>query len=302
MSETVTPGRARPLRRDGVWPWVFVAPLVLGVGVFYLWPIVQTAWFSLTTFGVFGGTTFSGLENYRDVLTDPTLYRSLGNTLLYTAIVLLNIPVAVYLASLLNLPGLRFAAFYRVLYFLPYVAMPTAVAMVWRIIFNGDFGILNWVLGLVGIDGPYWISTPGAAIVAVGIVGVWSSLGFSIIVLSAGLRAIPPELYEAAQLDGASRWRQFRSITAPLLTPTTSFLTIITVIAGFQLFDLLYAILGSTNPTLSRSMSLVYYFYRSGFIENDKGTAAAIAMVILALVALATLVQFRLQRRWVHSG
>lgn len=304
MSESVRVA-ARPsrrLRRDGWWPWLFVAPLVLGITVFYLWPILQTAWYSFTTFGVFGGSTFSGTDNYRELLTDPTLYRSLGNTLLYTAIVLLNIPIAVYLASLLNLPGLRFAAFYRVLYFLPYVAMPTAVAMVWRIIFNGDFGILNWVLGLVGIDGPYWISTPGAAIVAVAVVGVWSSLGFSLIVLSAGMKNVPPELYEAAQLDGASRGRQFRSVTVPLLTPSISFLAVVTVIAGFQLFDLLYAILGTTNPALPRSMSLVYYFYRAGFVDNDKGLAAATAMGILVLVALATLVQFRLQKRWVHGG
>ncbi|GAA0291677.1 carbohydrate ABC transporter permease [Kineococcus aurantiacus] len=295
------PARGRRVRRDGAWPWLFVAPLTLGVAVFYLWPIAQTAWYSLTTFGVFGGTTFTGLGNYAEILGDPTLYRSLVNTLLYTAIVLLNIPIAVCLASLLNLPGLRFAAFYRVLYFLPYVAMPTAVAMVWRIIFNGDFGVLNWALGLVGIEGPYWISTPWASIVAVAVVGLWSSLGFSLIVLSAGLKNVPPELYEAAQLDGASRSRQFRSITVPLLAPSTSFLAVVTVIAGFQLFDLLYAVLGTTNPALPKSLSLVYYFYRAGFVDNDKGVAAATAMVILVLVGLATAVQFRLQRRWVRG-
>lgn len=293
-------GPGRPLRRDGAWPWLFVAPLLLGVAVFYLWPIVQTAWFSLTTWGVFGGATFSGTENFQRLLTDPALYRSLGNTVLYTGIVLLGVPIAVVLASLLNLPGLRFAAVYRVLYFLPYVAMPTAVAMVWRLIFNGDFGFLNYLLGLVGIDGPYWISTPGAAIVAVAMVGLWSSLGFSMIVLGAGLKAIPPELYEAAQLDGASRVRQFRSITVPLLTPSVAFLLVITAISSFQLFDLLYAILGSSNPTLPRSMSLVYFFYREGFVNNDKGYAAAIAIVILVVIGLVTLLQFRMQRRWVH--
>ncbi|RZS91625.1 carbohydrate ABC transporter membrane protein 1 (CUT1 family) [Motilibacter rhizosphaerae] len=293
----------RPRRRgDGVWPWLFIAPLLLGIGVFYLWPIAQTVYYSFTTFGVFGGSTFSGLDNYRQLVTDPSLYRSLLNTLLYTLIVLLNIPIALYLASLMNMPGLRFASVYRVIYFLPFVAMPTAVAFVWRIIYNGDFGVLNYLLGLVGINGPYWISTPGAAIVAVAVVGLWSNLGFSIIVLGAGLKTIPQELYEAAQLDGASRWRQFRSVTVPLLTPTIAFLVIITVITSLQLFDLLYAILGSTNPTLSKSMSLVYFFYRSGFVTNDKGYAAAIAVVILFIIGATTAVQFRLQRRWVHGG
>jgi len=293
--------RPRPLRRDGVWPWLFVLPVFLGIAVFYLWPVLQTAYFSLTTWGVFGGSTFTGLANYAQLVVDPQLYLALRNTLLYTVIVLLGIPVSVYLASLLNLPGLRFAAFYRVLFFLPYVAMPTAVAMVWRIMFNGDYGIVNWLLSKVGVDGPYWTSTPGFSVVAVAVVGLWSSLGFAMIVLSAGLKNIPPELYEAAELDGATPWRQFRSVTVPLLTPSIFFVTIISVISSFQLFDLLYAILGSANPVLPRSMSLVYFFYEEGFVRNDKGYAAAISMAILLLVGLVTVLQFRVQRRWVHS-
>ena len=297
--DTVQPAR---LRRDGVWPWLFVLPLFLGITVFYLWPIVQTAYFSFTTWGVFGGSTFTGLANYATLFVDPQLALALANTLLYTAIVLLGVPVAVYLASLLNLPGLRFATLYRVLFFLPYVAMPTAVAMVWRIMFNGDFGLINYLLARVGIDGPYWTSTPGYSMAAVAVVGLWSSLGFSMIVLGAGLKSIPPELYEAAELDGATPWRQFRSVTVPLLTPSIFFVTIISVISSFQLFDLLYAILGSTNPVLPKSMSLVYFFYSQGFVSNDKGYAAAIAMVIFVVIGMVTLLQFRVQRRWVHRG
>ncbi|TPW74649.1 carbohydrate ABC transporter permease [Schumannella soli] len=294
-------GEAAARRRDGAWPWLFVGPLMLGIAVFYLWPIIQTLYYSFTEWGVFGGTTWIGGANYTRMITDPDLLSSLGNTVLYTAIVLLGVPIAVGLASLLNLPGLRFAAVYRVLYFLPYVAMPTAVAMVWRMIFNGDHGILNWVLGLVGIDGPYWISTPGWAITAVAIVGLWSSLGFSMIVLAAGLKAIPDELYEAAQLDGASRWRQFRSITVPLLAPSIVFVSIVTVIGSFQLFDLLYAIMGASNPALPKSMSLVYWFYQAGFVDNEKGYAAAIAMLIFVLIGVVTLIQVRLQRKWVSN-
>jgi multiple sugar transport system permease protein len=303
-STSPPPGSASPRGRqagDGAWPWLFVAPLVLGVLVFYIWPIVQTAGSSFTETGPFGGSTFSGIENYVRLLQDPQLYLSLGNTLLYTAIVLLGIPIAVYLASLLNLPGLRFASLYRVLFFLPYVAMPTAVAMVWRVIFNGDFGLLNHALGLVGIDGPYWISTPVYATIAVAVVGLWSSLGFSLIVLAAGLKNIPPELYEASELDGATRWRQFREITVPLLSPSVFFVTIVTVISSFQVFDLLYAILGSSNPVLPKSMSLVYFFYREGFVNNDKGYAAAVAMAIFLIIGIVTAVQFRFQRRWVQG-
>jgi multiple sugar transport system permease protein len=290
---------AQARRRDGAWPWLFVLPLLVGIGTFYLWPILQTLYFSFTEWGVFGGSTWTGVDNYVRLVFDPKLYQSIGNTLLYTVIVLLGIPIGVVIATLLNIPGLRFAAVYRVLFFLPYIAMPTAVAMVWRIIFNGDFGVLNWALSLVGIDGPYWTSTPGFALVAVAIVGLWSSLGFAIIVLGAGLKAIPPEYYEAAELDGASAWRRFTSITVPLLTPSIFFVTVVTTISSFQLFDLLYAILGSANPIVPKSMSLVYFFYREGFVLNDKGYAAAIAMVILVIIGIATFIQFRLQRRWV---
>ncbi|MFC5500696.1 carbohydrate ABC transporter permease [Lysinimonas soli] len=288
-------------RRDGIWPWLFVGPLLCGVGMFYIWPILQTAFYSFTTSGVFGGFTWSGTANYAELFADPKLYQALANTLVYTVIVLLGIPLAVWLASLLNTPGLRFAAFYRVLFFLPYIAMPTAVALVWRIIFNGDFGILNHALALVGIKGPYWISTPGFALLAVSIVGLWSSIGFAIIILSAGLKNIPVELYEAAELDGASRSRQFRSVTVPLLTPSIFFVFIITIISSFQLFDLLYALLGSKNPVLPQTMSLVFYFYSQGFVSNNKGYAAAIAMFIFVLIGLVTIWQFRLQRRWVRN-
>ncbi|MFJ2978657.1 carbohydrate ABC transporter permease [Curtobacterium sp. NPDC087082] len=293
--------RPRAHRTDGFWPWLFVLPLLVGVGTFYIWPIIQTFWYSFTTWGVFGGATFSGIANYVRLVSDPQLYQSLLNTVIYTVIVLLGIPVAVWLASLLNTPGLRFAQFYRVLFFLPYVAMPAAIALVWRIMFNGDYGIVNWFIGLFGIDGPYWISTPGFALVAVSLVGLWSSLGFSMIILGAGLKDIPPELYEAAELDGASRWRQFRSVTVPLLSPSIFFVVIVTTISSFQLFDLLYAILGSTNPVIPKTMSLVFYFYSAGFIDNDKGFAAAIAMVIFVLIGIVTLVQFRFQRKWVQA-
>lgn len=291
----------RPLRRDGLWPLVFAGPLVLGITVFYFWPIVQTFGFSFTDFGSFGGSTFAGWDNYVRLVTDPLLYRSLFNTLLFTALSLLGVPIAVYLANLLNRPGLRFAGLYRVLYVLPYIVMPTAIAVIWRAIFGGDNGILNHGLGLLGIDGPYWLSDPGVALYGVAIVAVWSSIGFGMIVISAALKTIPAECYEAAELDGASRWRQFVSITVPLIVPTIGFLSVITIITSFQLFDLLFALLGPTNPALPANMSLVYFFYQQGFVDNERGYAAAIAMVIFLVIGLLTFAQLRLQRRWADS-
>lgn len=285
---------------DGAWPWLFIIPIVFGIGVFYVWPIFQTFYYSFTKWGVFGGATFIGLGNYAQMLTDSTIPLSILNTVIYTVIVLLGIPIAVVLSSLMERPGLKFAAFYRTLYFIPYITMPVAIGIVWRLIYNGDFGPINWFLGLIGIQGPYWTSTPGFALVAVAIVGLWMSLGFNLIIIGAGLREIPRELYEAAEMDGASRFRQFFNITVPLLTPSIFFVSIVTVISGFQLFDLLYVMMGTSNIAMPQTQSLVYIFYNEAFLQNDKGYAAAIGILILAIIAILTAIQFRVQKRWVN--
>lgn len=310
ISKVGAPGRAStgtgPKRRrasanpDGWWPVVFVLPLFLGVAVFYLFPIIQTAYFSLTTWGVFGGSSFTGMDNYLRLVSDPQVGRALLNTFIYTVIVLCGVPLAVGLASVVSRPGLRFSKTYRTMFFLPYVAMPVAISMVWRMIYNGDFGILNYFLSLFGILGPHWVSTDGLALISVALLGLWISIGFNMIILSAGLKGIPVELYEAASIDGATRFRQFRQITVPLLTPSIFFVMVITIINGFQLFDLLYTLLGTTNPAMARSQSLVYLFYNESFIQNDKGYGAAIAILVLVLVGIFTAMQFRFQRRWVN--
>ncbi|MFB9966420.1 carbohydrate ABC transporter permease [Sinosporangium siamense] len=276
-----------------------MTPILVPLAIFFLWPLLRTLYYSFTTWSFFGEVRWTGLDNYERLLSDPDFTLALGNTAIYTLIVMLNVPIAVYLAALMNRPGLRLRALYRALYFLPVVTMPVAVAIVWRMLYSGDFGLINAFLGLFGIQGPYWLSTPGVSLVAVAIVGIWLSLGFNIIVFSAGLNGIPPELYEAAAIDGATPWRQFRSITLPLLTPTLFFVTVLTLIGGFQVFDLIFVMLG-TGPNAERSQTLVYFFYSEGFLHNDKGYATAIGIVIIALIALLTALQFRLQRRWVH--
>lgn len=292
-------GRGRGLRKDGWWALLFVGPLLFGVLVFYIWPIFRNAYFSFTTWGAFGGATWSGITNYQQMLADPDFWRAILNTLIYVAILLLGIPLAVWFAALINRPGLRFAAAYRTAFFLPYVAMPAAISMVWRIIFNGDFGVINYSLSLIGIKGPNWLSTEWFALFAVGVVGVWISLGFNLIVLSAGMRSIPPEMYEASSIDGASRARQFFSITVPLLSPSIFFVSVITVITGFQLFDLLYALMGTQNPAINQTQSLVYLFFAHQQ-TGDNGYAAAVGVAILVLVGAFTMLQFRMQKRWVN--
>ena len=152
--------RRRPRNRDGAWPVVFLAPLLVGVAVFYFWPILVTVANSFSSFGPFGDRSFAGLQNYATLLGDSFIPRAMLNTAVYTGIVLLGIPIAVGIASLLTQKGLRFSRFYQILFFLPAVSMPVAVAMVWRIIFNKEFGVINYALSLVGIEGPYWVTAP----------------------------------------------------------------------------------------------------------------------------------------------
>lgn len=295
--------RRRPRRLpDGLWPYLFVGPGMAGILLFYIWPILQTFYFSFTKWGVFGDVSWTGVDNYAHLLADGDFFVSLLNTVVYSLIVCASIPVAVVLAALLDSRAHRIGALYRVLYFLPYIAMPVAISMIWRVIFNGDFGPITWLLNRVGVEGPHWLSTPGYAIVAISVVGFWSAIGFAMIVVGAGLRAVPAELREAAALDGAGPVRVFRSIIVPLLTPTIFFVTVITLIGSLQLFDLVFAMLGRSNPALPSSTSLVYYFYEEGFVRNDKGYAAAIAVAILVVIGVITLIQFRLQRRWVFYG
>ncbi|MFI6920146.1 carbohydrate ABC transporter permease [Nonomuraea spiralis] len=290
----------RPARRDWLWGYGLIAPMALGLAVFYLWPIVQTLYLSFTESGVFGGQTWVGLDNFAELLGDEEMIGALRNTLLYSVLVLIGVPLSIVIAALLNVPGLRGLGFYRTLYFLPVVTMPAAVGLTWRYLYNGDFGLINYLLAQVGIDGPYWVSDPDFAIYAVAVVGIWTSLGYNAVLFLAGLQGIPKHYYEAASIDGAGKLRQFFRITLPLLTPTTFFVMVITLINALQVFDLVYLMIDIKSPALAGSRTIVYLFYEQGFVQNSRGYAAAIAVVLLALILLLTAVQFRLQRRWVH--
>ncbi|NBE97820.1 sugar ABC transporter permease [Nonomuraea sp. KC401] len=288
-----------------MWGYAFIAPTGLGLAIFYLWPVVQTAYFSFTEWGAFGGHTWTGTDNYTRLLADPEVGRAVLNTLTYTALGLIGIPLAVVFAALLNRPGLRGVNVYRTAFFLPVVTMPVAVAMVWRWLYNGDYGLVNQVLATVGVDGPNWVADPATALYALVVVGVWSSMGYNLIIFLAGMQAIPKELYEAAAMDGASRVTQFFKITLPMLSPTAFFISIVSVIGSLQLFDLVFVMTGSgqaarANPAYARLQTVVQLFYERAFVTNDRGYAAAIVIALLLLIAVLTMLQFRLQRKWVH--
>jgi multiple sugar transport system permease protein len=277
-----------------------IAPALIGLAALYLWPFVSTLLKSFMTVPVFGPGHFTGITNYVNLLTDSDFWHALGNSALYTLLVLIGIPIAVLLAALIQQVS-RGRGVYRVLFFLPVVTLPVAIGMVWRLIFNGDFGLLNWVLSLVGIHGEYWVADARFTIFAFAVVGIWMGLGVNLIILGAGLQSIPVDLYEASSLDGAGRIRQFFSITLPLLTPTVFFVTILTTISALQMFDLVFVMLGSINNTaIDGSKTIVYLFYDAAFVQFRQGPAAAIAIVLLVVIMVVTAIQFRFQRRWVR--
>lgn len=296
------PGRRRR-RSPGQSPWwalVFIGPTALGLAAFYLWPTVRTLIISFTKSGPFGGSEFVGLENYARLFQDPELIGALRNTAVYTVIALIGIPIAVAVAALLNTTGLRGRGVYRTLYFIPVVTMPAAIALVWRMIYNGDYGVLNELLGLVGIEGRSWLTDPSTALVAIAVVGIWAGLGTNIVIFLAGLQSIPDTVMEAADLDGAGPVRKFFSITIPLLSPSIFFVSVISVIGALQVFDLIYMMLGRSNPAMPNTRTVVYLFYEAGFLDNERGYAAAIAFLLLLIILVLTVVQFRLQKKWVH--
>lgn len=279
---------------------VFIGPTAAGLVVFYLWPTIRTFFLSFTQAGPFGGSTFVGVGNYSRLFRDPNFLKALENTAIYTLVALIGIPLAVAIAVLLNTKGLRGRSLYRLLYFLPVVTMPAAIALVWRMLYAGDYGILNEALRLVGIQGTSWLTNPATALYAVAVVGVWAGLGTNIVIFLAGLQAIPDSVMEAADLDGAGPIRKFFSVTVPLLSPSILFVSVISVIGALQVFDLIYLMIGRTNPALPDTRTIVYLFYQEGFIENDRGYAAAIAFVLLIIILGLTVAQFRLQKKWVH--
>jgi multiple sugar transport system permease protein len=305
MTSTVSSPVGRPRRRIGLgartdwWALAMIAPALIGLAALYLWPFISTFIKSFMNVPVFGPGKFNGVDNYAKLLTDPEFWQALGNTALYTVLVLLGIPLAIVFAALIQQVS-RGKAIYRVLFFLPVVTLPVAVGMVWRFILNGDFGLLNYVLSLVGIPGEYWVADARFTIYAFAVVGIWMGLGVNLIILGAGLQSIPTELYEASSLDGANRVQQFFSITLPLLSPSIFFVTILTTISAFQMFDLVFVMLGSINNTaLGDSKTIVYLFYDAAFVQFKQGFAATIAIVLLVIIMAVTALQFRLQKRWV---
>lgn len=291
-------GRSRQARVEARWGYLLIAPVMLGFTVFFLVALGASLYLSFTRWDMLTSPVWVGIANYRQVLRDDEFRTALGNTFAITVPhVVLRLACALALAMALN-SNLRFRTFYRVLFFLPVVTMPVAIGTIWKWLYDPAFGPINSFLRRVGLPEPEWLSNPRTAVMAIVIVLLWSGVGYDMIIYLAGLQAIPRDYYEAAALDGAGAWQRFRDITLPLLTPTTFFLSVIGIIYSLQVFDLVYVMtrIDQTNnlPTV------VYYIYEEGFRNFRMGYAITVAWVLLAIILVFTLIQFRLQKRWVN--
>jgi multiple sugar transport system permease protein len=295
-----TPRRSGRLQRRTTWTaYGFLLPNLAGFLVFTFLPVIAALAISFTNWDLLRPAEWVGLSNYERLIEDTTFHRVLRNTVLYVVgTVPAQMVLALLVAMALNqrIPG---RLFFRAAYFMPVVASTVAVALVWRWIFHADFGLLNSALFLIGIDDPpNWLASTRWALPAIVIMSIWQQVGFSMVLFLAGLQAVPAHLYEAAKIDGANGWHRFSYITIPMLSSTTFFVLVISIINSFQVFD--QAFIMTEGGPANATNTLVFNIYRYAFQFFQMGYAAAMAWVLFAIIFAVTVVQFRYQRQWVH--
>ena len=284
-------------KNECIWGWLFILPTMIGLIILNIYPIFKTIYESFFKTGDFGrGNVFIGLENYKRILTDGEVWQSLLNTFKYAIVeVPFSLVIALLLAVLLN-RKMKGRAAYRTIFFLPMVAAPAAVAMVWRWLFNSEFGLLNNLFG-TEIN---WISDPKIAVFSIAVIGIWSIIGYNMVLFLSGLQEIPRDYYEASSIDGANGIYQFFHITVPLLSPTIFFVTVTRVISALQVFDLIFMVMDKNNPALSKTQSSVYLFYDYSFINNNRGLGSSIVVLLLVIIMIITVFQMYAQKKWVY--
>ena len=293
------PRRATVEGRRSRAGWMFVAPALLLIGVFFLLPVTAALVLSFTDFDIYAvadpaNTRVVGARNYSQLLRTPLFWTALQNTF-YFALVGGPLTVAVSLgaALLLNARLVRFKALFRTIYFIPFVTTLVAVAVVWRYLYHPRYGLLNYALGGIGIGPIDWLGDPRWAMPAIIVMAVWKNFGYNMLICIAGLQSIPDELYEAAALDGATGWQRFRHVTLPMLGPTLVFVGVVTMIGYFQMFAEPYVM--TQGGPLRSTTSLVLLMYEEGFRWWRMGAAAAIAFTLFAIIAALTFVQRKIR-------
>ena len=289
----------RGLRKLGLVA-LFLLPALIPLLIFRIFPMIASLWVSMTKWNLLRAPEFLGIDNYVNVLTDAKFHKALWNTLYYMVGYLPLVLVgAIAIAVLLN-SKLKGATFFRGIYFLPVVTSWVVVALLWKWLLSPQGGMVNYLLGLVGVQGPGWWTDPNWAMPAIIIASVWKDLGFNMLILLAGLQSIPEHLYEAATIDGATRWEKLRYVTLPLLTPSILFAMILAMIGAFQVFDQVWVMTegGPAGATTVVMEQVVKNAFKYGLM----GEASAMSWVLFAIILLFTVFQLKFQKKWVHYG
>ncbi|HKJ81143.1 MAG TPA: sugar ABC transporter permease [Ignavibacteriaceae bacterium] len=280
--------------------YLFLTPALLAIFIFFLIPVFAALLMSFTNFDIYSlghisYARFVGLSNYIEIFKDPLFWQSLINTFYFViAGGPLSIAVSLGAALLLSSKLVKFKGIFRLVYFMPVVTTLVAVSILWRFIYQPRFGILNYLLGFIGIHPIDWLGNPHWAMPAIILMAIWKNFGYNMIIFIAGLQNIPEDLYEAANIEGASEWNKFKNITLPMLAPTTLFVSIITIIGYFQLFAEPYVM--TQGGPLNSTLSIVLYMYREGFRWWNMGYSAAIAFILFFIILVISLIQLKVQR------
>lgn len=294
------------LRKEWLWGYMFVAPMFPGVMVFGLFPVVYALGLSMTEWNLLSGfESFVGVKNFITVFTEKTTLNEIRNTFVYAMFqVPITVLLSLFFANLLS-KGIRAKGFFRIVYFLPNIVMSTAVAMIWKWLLNSKYGLVNIFLGTLGLPTPGWIIDPNYIMAALIMVGVWNGMGYNTLIMLAAVQGISREIYESAELDGAGSFTKFWKITIPMVSPSLFFLLTTGVMKAMRSFDMVYAFIGKDQwntggPLLDAVRTMVYGIYVRAFTYLDMGMASAEAVVLFGIIMIITVIQFKLQKKWVN--
>ncbi|SMC24014.1 carbohydrate ABC transporter membrane protein 1, CUT1 family (TC 3.A.1.1.-) [Clostridium acidisoli DSM 12555] len=292
----------KPTLKSSLKAYLYLLPALTIMSVFIIYPLIKS--FIMSFYGkynYFKDIVYSyTLDNYKTVLTDPTFWRALKNTMIFVlGVVPTSIILSILIALMLN-SKIRFKGLFRTCFFMPYVTSLVAVSIVWRWIYHKDYGILNYFLNLVGIHGISWLDDPNVAMIALIILAIWKNIGYNVIIFLAGLQTIDKQYELAAQIDGANYFKRVWHIIIPLLAPTTLFVTIVSVIGSFKVFDEVYALFsysGSVAGPSDSALTVVFYIFRKFYGEWNFGVASAASFILFLIIMIFTGLQFWYSKR-----
>lgn len=292
--------RSQARRRERA-AWGFVAPALIAIAVFFAVPVISALLLSLTDFDIYAladldNLRFVGLRNYERLLTNPLFWGAMKNTLWFSVLgVPLSIAASLGAAVILHSRVVKWRPIWRVMFFAPYVTTLVATAVVWRYLLHTRYGVINWALDSVGLPAVDWLGQPSTSIPAILMFVVWKIFGYNMLIFLAVLQTVPDDLYEAARIDGAGPWKQFRHVTLPAIAPTLLLVSIISVAGFFQLFAEPY-VMTQGGPAQS-TVTVLYFMYEEGFKWWNLGSASAVAFILFLCIFAVTLAQLAVAKR-----